>query len=45
VLGVLIIPVLFILFQFMQEKITGAPLREIEPYDLEPGKKRRAIIA
>jgi HAE1 family hydrophobic/amphiphilic exporter-1 len=35
-LGVFIIPVLFILFQHLQEKITGKPKLIIEPHQLEP---------
>jgi HAE1 family hydrophobic/amphiphilic exporter-1 len=31
VLGVLVIPVLFVVFQHLQEKITGKPIRQVEP--------------
>jgi multidrug efflux pump subunit AcrB len=31
VLGVLVIPVLFVVFQHLQEKITGKPIPEVNP--------------
>ncbi|HBL80558.1 MAG TPA: hypothetical protein DDZ79_11860, partial [Aequorivita sp.] len=30
ILGVFVIPILFILFQWLQEKITGAPIEKLE---------------
>jgi hypothetical protein len=36
VLGVFIIPVLFIIFQHLQEKITGTPKVIFQPHPVEP---------
>lgn len=39
ILGVFIIPILFILFQWLQEKITGAPTENEEVLIIETGDK------
>jgi len=36
ILGVFIIPVLFVIFQSLQERITGAPKIVIPPHDIKP---------
>jgi HAE1 family hydrophobic/amphiphilic exporter-1 len=39
ILGVFVIPILFIFFQWLQEKITGAPTNNEELLDIETGDK------
>lgn len=44
VLGLFIIPVLFIIFQYLQEKITGAPKVIIPPHHIEPIHQSNAVL-
>jgi HAE1 family hydrophobic/amphiphilic exporter-1 len=44
VLGLFIIPVLFIIFQYLQEKITGAPKVIIPPHHIEPMHQPHAVL-
>jgi HAE1 family hydrophobic/amphiphilic exporter-1 len=44
VLGLFIIPVLFIIFQHLQERITGAPI-VIKPRNTEPVHHSNAVMA
>ncbi|HLL44661.1 MAG TPA: efflux RND transporter permease subunit, partial [Segetibacter sp.] len=44
VLGLFIIPVLFIIFQYLQEKITGAPKVIIPPHQIEPMHQPHAVL-
>lgn len=45
ILGVFIIPVLFVIFQYLQEKITGAPKVIIQPHHIEPLHKTHPVMA
>ena len=45
VLGVFIIPVLFIIFQHLQEKVTGKPKALIQPHHVEPVHHSEPVIA
>lgn len=45
VLGLLIIPVLFIIFQYLQEKMTGRPNIIIEPHVIEPLHHAKPVMA
>ncbi|WP_018614718.1 efflux RND transporter permease subunit [Segetibacter koreensis] len=45
ILGLFIIPVLFIIFQSLQEKITGRPKVIIRPHHIEPLHQQNAVLA
>ena len=45
ILGVFIIPVLFVIFQYLQEKITGAPKVIIRPHHIEPLHQPHRVMA
>lgn len=45
ILGLFIIPVLFVIFQSLQEKITGAPKIVITPHDIKPLHHSNTVLA
>jgi HAE1 family hydrophobic/amphiphilic exporter-1 len=45
ILGVFIIPVLFVIFQSLQERITGAPKIAIPPHDIKPVHRSNHAMA
>ena len=45
ILGVFIIPVLFVIFQSLQERITGAPKVVIPPHDIKPVHRSNHAMA
>ncbi len=45
ILGLFIIPVLFVIFQYLQEKITGAPKVVIPTHHLEPIHDSNGVLA
>ncbi len=45
ILGVFIIPVLFVIFQSLQERITGAPKIVIPPHDIKPVHRSNHAMA
>ena len=45
ILGLFIIPVLFIIFQYLQEKITGAPKVVLQPHRLETPHNPNPVMA
>jgi HAE1 family hydrophobic/amphiphilic exporter-1 len=44
ILGLFIIPVLFVIFQYLQEKITGAPKVIIPPHHVEPLHHQNGVL-
>jgi HAE1 family hydrophobic/amphiphilic exporter-1 len=45
ILGLFIIPVLFIIFQYLQEKITGQPKAVIHPHHIETMHRTNGVLA
>jgi len=44
-LGLFIIPVLFVIFQSLQERITGVPKVVIPPHDIKPVHRSNGVLA